>query len=289
MSQPGNQQQPGSLDEPAQQQLIQEIGRAIVRALPPGWQEAAVEYRAIGSYQELAGQLIAPNGTAVPLAPPMETAAQFAQLRNGMYQDDRGTWVSALYKLQRPGSYTVDFNGDQEPTWRTAPPPGAFAEELHVYPRPAGSVPEWLAAQTGAPTAPGTPAAPSGPVAAADGMRAATVFDDAGNPIMGRPAVAPDERDLLAQYLERAPVVLAARSYDTDRLDPTQSAAVPMTFHTDGSWVWPGAVAYYLRVHGVTPEPELVEHVRTTGFRLPDVDEPARERAVTTITGEQSG
>lgn len=283
MSQPGNQQQPGSLDEPAQQQLIQEIGRAIVGALPPGWHEAAVEYRAIGSYRELAGQLTAPNGTAVPLAPPVEVAEQFAQLRNGMYQADRGTWVSALYKLQRPGSYTVDFNGDQEPAWRTAPPAGAFAEELHAYPRPAESVPEWLARRSGT-------AAPSPGAPVADGsMRTATVFDDAGNPILDRPGVEPDERALLAQYLEQAPVVLAARSYDTDRLDPQQSAAVPMTFHTDGSWVWPGAVAYYLRAHGVTPEPGLVEHVRSSGFRLPAVDEPARERAVATITGEQSG
>lgn len=280
MSQPGNQQQPGSLDEPGQQQLIQEIGRAIVRALPPGWHEAAVEYRAIGSYRELAGQLTAPNGTAVPLAPPTETAEQFAQLRNGMYQADRGTWVSALYKLQRPGSYTVDFNGDQEPAWRTAPPAGAFTAELHTYPRPAESIPEWLAQRSDAETpSPGSPTA-------AGGMRTATVFDDAGNPIVDRPEVDPDERALLAQYLERAPVVLTARSYDTDRLDPEQPATVPMTFHTDGSWVWPGAVVHYLRAHGVTPEPGLIEHIRSTGFRLPEVDETTRERAVATITGE---
>ncbi|KAA5838372.1 hypothetical protein ABT337_21405 [Saccharopolyspora hirsuta] len=270
MSQPGRPHDlPGSLDEATQQQLIQEIGRLIVRSLPPGWREATVEYRALGDHQELVAQLIAPNGTAVPLAAPPEAAELFTRLRRGMYQPDRGTWVSALYRLERPGSYTVDFNGDYEPNWRTAPPPAAFADELSRFPRPAAATPAWLA---------------PGPAAQ---LRTAEVFDDSGRPITERPELDPAELEPIADYLERAPIVLAARSYDTDRLDPNRSPAVPMTFHTDGSWVWPGAVGYYLRQHGVAPEADLVAHIRGRGFRVPEVAEPVREQAVALITGEQ--
>jgi len=273
MSQPGPQEAAGSLDEAAQQQLIQEIGRTIVQALPPGWQEARVEYRAVGEHYELVAQLQAPNGTVVPLAPPVETAGHFQWLRHGMYHPDRGTWVSALYQLRRPGSYTVDFNGDQEPAWHTAPPPQAYADELRRYPRPAESTPEWLSRQaSGAATAE---------------LRTATVFDENGQPVTTHPELAPQERDLVLEYLNRAPVVLAARSYDTDRLDPSRNPAVPMTFHTDGTWIWPGAAAYYLREHGVPPQPELVEHIRRQEFQVPPVDEPTRERAVSIITTGQ--
>lgn len=271
MSQPGPHDQPGSLDEAAQQQLIQEIGRVIVRALPPGWQEATVEYRELGDHRELVAQLLAPNGTVVPLAPPADVTELFVRLRQGMYQPDRGTWVSALYRLQRPGSYTVDFNGDYEPNWRTAPPPEVFAEELRRYPRPASVTPDWMAPQGGGDT----------------GLRTAEVFDDDGRPITERPKVDPAEREQVVEYLERAPIVLAARSYDTDRLDPNRTPAVPMTFHTDGSWIWPGAVGYYLRTHGVAPEAELVAHIRSRRFQVPDVAEPVREQAVAVITGEQ--
>ncbi|MEU6269711.1 hypothetical protein [Saccharopolyspora shandongensis] len=271
MSQPGPHDRPGSLDEVTQQQLIQEIGRVVVRALPPGWQEATVEYRELGDHRELVAQLLAPNGTAVPLAVPTDVTELFLRLRSGMYQPDRGTWVSALYRLQRPGSYTVDFNGDYQPSWRTAPPPEAFAEELRRYPRPAAVTPDWLAPRS------------TGPA----GLRTAEVFDDGGRPITERPELNPAELDQVAEYLERAPIVLAARSYDTDRLDPHRSPAVPMTFHTDGSWIWPGAVGYYLRQHGVAPEAELVAHIRSRGFQVPDVDEPVREQAVAVITGEQ--
>jgi hypothetical protein len=272
MSQPGPGVQPGSLDEAAQQQLIQEIGRIIVRALPPGWHEATVEYRAVGEHRETAGQLIAPNGTAIPLAAPAETDQLFARLREGMYKPERGTWVSALYRLQRPGSYTVDFNGDHRPNWRTAPPPQAYAEELRRFPRPESMVPGWFRAS---------------PEHTTGGLRTAEVFDDDGRPITERPEIGPAERDRVIDYLERAPIVLAARSYDTDRLDPNGPSSVPMTFHTDGNWVWPGAVGYYLRAHGVAPEPELLEHIRRLDFQLPEVSEPQRELAVSLITGEQ--
>lgn len=104
-----------------------------------------------------------------------------------------------------------------------------------------------------------------------------------GRPYASRPPVDPAERAVLIAYLERAPIVLAARGFDTDRLDPGGRKDVPMTFHTDGTWIWAEGVGYYLREHDVAPEPDLVDHIRRAGFRLPDVDERARDRAVSAI------
>ncbi|CAM03145.1 hypothetical protein A8924_4262 [Saccharopolyspora erythraea NRRL 2338] len=276
MSQPGPNNPPGALDEAAQQQLIQEIGRVIVRALPPGWQEATVEYRAIGPHSELVAQLLAPNGTVVPIAAPSDATELFTRLRHGMYRPERGTWISAQYRLQRPGSYSVDFNGDFEPAWRAAPDGEAHADELRRYPRAAANIPAWLARAAGAP-------------AADPALRTAEVFDGNGRPITERPSVGPEDHEQVLAYLERAPIVLAARSYDADKLDPERGPAVPLTFHTDGRWIWPGAAGYYLRAHGVAPEPDLLAHIRGAGFRLPEVDERTRELAVALITGEAQG
>lgn len=277
MSQPGPRAQPESLNQAEQQQLIQEVGRVILRALPPGWSESSVEYRAMGRHRELAARLVAPNGTVVPLSVPSEISELFGRLREGMYQPERGTWLSALYRLQRPSSYTVDFNGDYEPTWETPPAPSDFAEELHRYPRNPANVPAWLA---------GTPdtAAPGAAM-----LRTAELFDgtDAeGRPVIQRPQVPPEERDRLLEYLEHAPVVLAARGYDTDRLNPDDTPSVPLTFHTDGHWIWPGSVAYYLRRHNVPPKQDLVTHIRGLGFRIPDVDERTRDTAVSLVSEE---
>lgn len=299
--------QPGSLDQKDQQQLIQDIGRVVLRGLPPGWQEASVEYRAVGRHAELAAQLSTPNGTVVPIAAPTEAQELFSQLRHGMHQSERGTWISALYQLQRPSSYSVDFNGDYEPSWQRTPPLEAFAEELRDYPRASENVPSWLSERAGAgagstaaqpaiqddlPPGPAPGAAMGAgaqPAAKPGELRHAEVFDESGNPFTHWPAIPPQERAQLIEYLESAPVVLAARSFDTDRLDPAGNASVPLTFHTDGTWIWPGALGYYLRQHDVAPEPGLVEGARSRGFQVPMVDDETKELAVSVITGDQSG
>jgi nicrotizing toxin Mtb-like protein len=119
-------------------------------------------------------------------------------------------------------------------------------------------------------------------------LRKARPFDGDGpdgRPRVSRPPVDVAERDRLLAYLEKAPIVLAARGFDADQLDPAGPRRVPLTFHTDGAWIWPGSVGYYLRRHDVAPEPELVDHARRRGFQLPEVDDRTRDAAVSVITG----
>ncbi|WP_067813467.1 hypothetical protein [Actinomadura kijaniata] len=119
------------------------------------------------------------------------------------------------------------------------------------------------------------------------GLRMARLFDAVnpdGSPAVRRPQVPEEFREAVLRYLDEAPIVLAARSYDEDVLDPERTPRVPLTFHTDGAWIWPGAVSYYLSAHGVPPEPELVNHIGRNAFRLPEVGEDARRAAVATIT-----
>jgi hypothetical protein len=119
-------------------------------------------------------------------------------------------------------------------------------------------------------------------------MRQARVWDgvrESGRKYVSRALVPPEETARVLAYLEKAPIVLAARGYDTDEKDPSRGANVPMTFHTDGEWIWPGAVAYYLRTHEIPPEADLLIHIRARGFEIPEVDEYTRDVAVSVITG----
>ncbi|MFV2172111.1 hypothetical protein ACFHW2_06820 [Actinomadura sp. LOL_016] len=108
-----------------------------------------------------------------------------------------------------------------------------------------------------------------------------------GRPVVDRPPVPEEVRDRLVQYLEQAPVVLAAHSLATDLLSPDGRTAVPLTFHTDGTWLWQGSVGYYLKTHGLPPEPALVAHVQSAGFRLPEVSKELQDTAVRIATGQQ--
>ncbi|MGV9837588.1 hypothetical protein ACWDUL_25790 [Nocardia niigatensis] len=117
--------------------------------------------------------------------------------------------------------------------------------------------------------------------------RMAKVYDgkDAeGRPVVDRPAVEGNTRTAVLAYLESAPIVLAARSFEQDEFAPADRD-VPLNFRTDGTWVWAGAVSHYLHKHGVAPEAELVQHIVSRGFRVGTVDDAAQDAAIKVITG----
>ncbi len=305
--------QPSRADEQA---LVAQLGQALSRLVAPGWRRLWAEYRAAGRQIEVDAFVAGPDGTPHWVQPSQEIAEVFGRLRTAMYRPGRGTWLSALITIEPSLPYRFDVNLDVEPRWRYVPPPMGFQDELRFFPREDRWIPAWLRQRAGmppqtpvpavqappvqAPTAqaPSVPApepvqpspSPAAPAAPADDepMRTPRVYDgldEAGRPVVDRERLSPDERDRVLAYLEAAPVVLAARSYDTDAFAPDEPAAVPMNFRTDGSWVWPGAVVYYLRKHDVTPDPELLAHIRGRDFTMPAVDDPTRDLAVSVITG----
>ncbi|WP_434533272.1 hypothetical protein [Amycolatopsis carbonis] len=488
MSQP-----PVPLSPAQQQDLVQRIGQACASAVPPGWRQLRVEYRAVGRHVEADVVTTAPDGRDYPARPHPEAVRLLAVLRGGMYRRGRGTWLSAtlLFTPQHPPR--LDFRPDVEPVWRRPPPQLGFQDELRFFPRSEAFIPPWLrtraglpplpapwtpeapppppaaptppagapaaphpdaatappadqrtaaaqkdtaaqqggaptpvvpASHTDAPAAPrqgaataadesaapaspqentgtalastpaaqqqgmtgeaatappegaaapepdggatpatqqrGTPvdaaaarsegaaalapdggaaptaqqhgapaslsaaeeaasvppadtalptperaaapeeaagpAAPAGhgvadpPATTAAEMRTPRVYDgldEAGRPVVEREALPEAERERVLAYLESAPAVLASRSFDVDAFEPGRADVVPLTFRTDGSWVWPGAVAYYLREHAVAPDPELLSHIRGQRFEVPDVGEPAWQLALAAVTGEQ--
>jgi hypothetical protein len=73
---------------------------------------------------------------------------------------------------------------------------------------------------------------------------------------------APDLRARMVGYLATAPEVAPG-------------------FRTDGVWVWPGALAEHVRVHGARPQDQLFQHMRKRWFLLPEsvADEDLAEAA----------
>ncbi|MFE3103061.1 hypothetical protein [Nocardia tengchongensis] len=107
--------------------------------------------------------------------------------------------------------------------------------------------------------------------------------DDSGRPIAVREPLPADLRDRVLVYLNSAPIVLAARSFEVDEFTPSDRD-VPLTFRTDGVWIWAGAVSHYLRKHALPPDPELVRHIISRDYQLGDVTAQAKDLAVRVIT-----
>ncbi|WP_157995825.1 hypothetical protein [Thermomonospora amylolytica] len=97
------------------------------------------------------------------------------------------------------------------------------------------------------------------------------------------PPVPEGRRQALIDYLEQGAVVVGSRGFEPDMLDPARPPRVPTGYRTDGVWVWPDAVPYYLRTHDVPPQPDLVAHIQTRGFRIPQATEDSRGIAAETV------
>lgn len=273
MSQPS-----GPLRPDQQQEIVRQVGAVLSAQVPPGWRQLRVEYRAAGRHVEADLLVTGPDGVPRPGQPHPEAVRLLGVLRSGMYQRGLGTWLGAIFVFEPGQPPDVDFmRPDLAPPFRQQPPPIGFQDELRFFPRADEHTPGWLRQATG-------------PAPATDGpVRTPRIYDGvdaSGRPLVRRAPLAPAERDRVLEYLGTAPVVLAARSNGADAFAPEHTDVVPMNFRTDGSWVWPGAVAYYLREHNVPPDPELVAHIRTRRFVVPEVDEPARDLALAAVTGE---
>jgi hypothetical protein len=103
----------------------------------------------------------------------------------------------------------------------------------------------------------------------AGGVRAATVHDlvDAG----GQPRFAADhprlpdpaECDRLAARMQAGDIVVGTDALAVDAVDPGRGRIVPLSYRTDGQWIWRMASAYYLAEYQLAPEPGLLEHLRS--------------------------
>lgn len=270
---------PEPLNPVQQMQLMtHDLAMLLADHAPALWRRLHGYYQAVGDHVEFPPVTVfSDDGTTRPWTPPAAAGALLDRLRAGMYAFEGGVWSRFEFQVCLDnGRVIVDgtYQRDAEPAWNTEPSADDVRRELQRFPME--QAPDWMSRRLGG--------------AATRTFRKARVFDHAGSdgarPSVSRPPVAPDEAERLAEYLHNAPLVRAARSYAPDQLAPERGDRVPLTFHTDGTWIWAGAVGYYLREHGLPPEPDLVAHIRARGFRVPEVDEPTLQAATAALSGK---
>jgi hypothetical protein len=91
----------------------------------------------------------------------------------------------------------------------------------------------------------------------------------------------------LLEFLRGGGVVLQAPGLRSDRLDASAPAAVPLGYLSDGEWIWPLELAYYLETHDLLPEDALLEHARERGFQAAQPPPTALADAARLLSGEE--
>lgn len=270
--------QPTDAGDPSD--LLRQIGMILNDLRAEDADGIAAQYRQVGDYAELEVRYVTED-VSYSVASPPALGYQFSELRRAMYHPAAGTWYTGTFTLDADGNFDFHHDGHSQPQWRLAPDAddrhtgAAFAVELQRYPRREAPIPPWLGARAGLPLD--------------VDFRQARVVDEhqpGERPVADRPPVPPPELRGVLDYLYKSPVVLVGGEPLADFFAPQTAPSVPNAFHTDGEWIWPAAVPHYLRMHGIAPEPDLVQHIRDNHYRPPFVSERLRETAKARIEGK---
>ncbi|MFB7721496.1 hypothetical protein [Nocardia sp. NPDC056100] len=271
----------GSMTAEDQSELADEITALLIEDLPPGYVMFDISFNTVGRFVDIGYSVLDVFSQRLDWTPAAELLHMLSRLRQGMYRPGQGTWFGVHLRLDYIARLALEFNWTEEPRWEQhSPPRAAYQQELELFPREVDAVPTWLEQK----------ATQVGPV-----LRIVDVYDRKilapayphGYPMwIDRPKLSDRERAEVLAYLEQAPVVLTLEGFEPDMLEPAQPNSIPREFHTDGTWIWPASVSYYMREHNATPQAPFIEHIRGLGYHVPDVDEQTRSTAVTTIERE---
>jgi hypothetical protein len=72
-----------------------------------------------------------------------------------------------------------------------------------------------------------------------------------------------------AAYLQRGAVLATTGMHVDDVLDPSNREIAELAILTDGTWVWPGDLAYYVHRYGATLPDEFVRHMESQDWLPP--------------------
>jgi hypothetical protein len=82
----------------------------------------------------------------------------------------------------------------------------------------------------------------------------------------------PADRARIVGYLHGGGAVMVMPGFTEDYVEPQRGRVVPMSYLTDGTWIWSDALRYYTETYGIAPDAEFVEHMRRHDFVAPAVD-----------------
>jgi hypothetical protein len=143
--QPG--QGPLPFDEGRYNQMIQDIGRVLLRMAPqgpPGWRRIDLKVLMVAPGHDITVTVIMEDGTTNTVEPSEVIGQIAAELRARMYRAGEGTWFGMRYTLDPPSDFHVSYNFDFDPLWEPPIRPDVFAEDVAAFPRDEQHIPGWL-------------------------------------------------------------------------------------------------------------------------------------------------
>ncbi|WP_159945253.1 MULTISPECIES: hypothetical protein [unclassified Nocardiopsis] len=127
-----------------QDEYLRAVGTDLLRAAPDDWVKLRLVYAGLGTRETATLDVLFEGGRSTGWVPPLSALERLRALRAGMHARGTGTWYTAYYEVERPGSYRVRYDYDGEPHFDDPGDAAGYALELERFPRDDERVPDWL-------------------------------------------------------------------------------------------------------------------------------------------------
>ena len=274
------------------------IADVLALVLPADWSAVMVRCSALGDRLEGIARVVSLDGVMRPWTLTDDVLRLFRELRALGDVPPLTSWFSVDYRLWAGGRFEATF-GHDEPVFPELSTVEDYQREVEMFDESGGRVPAWLLAGSGwADGDGGDDVSDVGVGVGADtsasadpSIRMARVFDGAdatgtGFFDAGHPTVEAHTRELLLRYLDGGAALLVTTERHADVRDPSQADVVPISFRTDGTWIWNDALTFYVRTYGLAPEPEFVARMAGLGFVCPGVPDDLKATALRALMSE---
>lgn len=85
-------------------------------------------------------------------------------------------------------------------------------------------------------------------------------------------------RESILSYLDRGVVYGVIPMAEHDILNPGDLISPSLTLMTDGVWVWPSSLAYYIRKHGATIPDDFFSRMKQMDYLFPSFIFPSGDQ-----------
>ena len=95
--------------------------------------------------------------------------------------------------------------------------------------------------------------------------------------------------DAIVRYLAAGEPLVATGSWIDDLLDPGITRICQYSIDTDGVWVWPSSLAFYVAKYHTELPGDFLRHMEAMGWTPPSLDTDALDAVVEQFMLEESG
>jgi hypothetical protein len=104
-------------------------------------------------------------------------------------------------------------------------------------------------------------------------LKRAGFFEFADELTAARTATEHDWESSAVRYLEEGTVFMASPSWEDDLLDEQAGKICQLALRTDGEWIWPSSLAYYVRTYHVELPREFLDCMAARSWVAPELEQ----------------